>query len=57
MSKVFERWIEDLADRSGYSYDFIVEVYNEILKTYGKVNHESFEKAAMTRSMDIYMQK
>lgn len=31
MSRCFEAFIDDLSKKSGYSYDFIVDMYNEVM--------------------------
>lgn len=43
MSRVFEHWISELSELSGYDYDFLVDRYIEILEEYGYVDHEYFE--------------
>lgn len=31
MSRVFEAFIEDLSQKSGYSYDFLIDMYNLVM--------------------------
>jgi hypothetical protein len=49
MSKVFERWIEDLSARTGYDYDFLVELWEELFKKYGRVDTKAFEELTLRK--------
>ena len=42
MSKVFEGFIEKLSEKSGYSYDFLVDRYDEMNDELGYVDMEEF---------------
>ena len=49
MSRVFERWIEDLSTRTGYDYDFLVERWEELFEKYGQVNTKAFEELTVRK--------
>lgn len=38
MSRVFDGIIDDLSKKSGYSYDFLVDMYNEVMDDDGDVD-------------------
>lgn len=42
MKNVFNNIIERLCNETGYSYDFLVDIYNEIMETDGDVDTEYF---------------
>lgn len=42
MSKCFEGFIEKLSEKSGYSYNFLVDRYNEMIDELGYVDMEEF---------------
>lgn len=46
MSKVFEGFIEKLSEKSGYSYNFLIDRYNEMNKL-GYVDMEEFYSIIM----------
>ena len=39
MKKVFNNIIENLCDETGYSYDFLVDRYNEVMDEDGDVGY------------------
>ena len=47
MSKIFEDFIEKLSEKSGYSYDFLVDRYNEMNDELGYVDMEEFYSITM----------
>ena len=46
MSKVFEGFIEKLSEKSGYSYNFLIDRYNE-MNELGYVDMEEFYSMIM----------
>lgn len=47
MSKALSNAIEDLSRKSGYEYEFLVNVYNEIMEDSGEVNWAYFAGVSM----------
>lgn len=47
MNKVLKRAIKNLSRKSGYEYNFLVDVYNEILEDNGDVNWNYFADVTM----------
>lgn len=47
MDKLLNYAIRDLSRKSGYDYDFLVDVYNEILNDNGDVNWNYFAGVSM----------
>ena len=47
MNKVLKRAIKNLSRESGYDYDFLVDVYNEILEDNGDVTWNYFADVTM----------
>ena len=39
MSRCFEAYMKDLCEKSGYSYDFLVDRYNEVMEEDGDVEY------------------
>lgn len=39
MSRCFEAYMNDLCEKSGYGYDFLVDRYNEVMEEDGDVEY------------------
>ena len=54
MSKVFEGFIEKLSEKSGYSYNFLIDRYNEMNDELGYVDMEEFYSITMDHVFYYY---
>lgn len=52
MSKVFEGFIEKLSEKSGYSYNFLIDRYNEMNDELGDVDMEEFSSITMNHDWE-----
>ena len=49
MSRFFEGFISDLSKKSGYNYDFLVDMYNEVVDDPDDGDVESFANITLER--------
>lgn len=49
MSKMFRAWLDDLSNRSGYTYNYLSKIYELLVKQDGYVNEVFFEHATLNR--------
>lgn len=43
MSRTFEGWIERLSEESGYTYNYLTEMYDLVFRKYGDAKSDVFE--------------
>lgn len=49
MSRTFEGWIERLSEESGYTYNYLTEMYDLVFRKYGDVDSDRFEIITLNR--------
>ena len=49
MSRTFEGWIERLSEKSGYTYNYLTDIYEELFNRFGDVDSDRFEFITLNR--------
>lgn len=49
MSRTFEGWIERLSEKSGYTYNYLTDMYEELFNRFGDVDSDRFEIITLNR--------